>query len=136
MSTNEKFRAGDKVSLPVPAGTVAGAPLRIGGATGFNVVTATARAVTDVSPTNADGTINTAYNYGGGNPHGNASCWLDGGHEFTVAFAVAAVGAPIYIVIATNALTDTANAGANPLYGHALTTKAAPSGPLTVRIAN
>jgi hypothetical protein len=136
MSTNEKFRAGDKVSLPVPAGTKAGAPLRIGGATGVNVVTATDRAVTDVAPTNADGTINTAYNYGGGNPHGNASCWLDGGHEFTVAFAVAAVATPIYIVIATNALTDTANAGANPLYGHALTTKSAPSGPLTVRIAN
>lgn len=134
MSTNEKFRPGDKLSLPVPAGTVAGAPLRLGAAaTGLNVVTATDVAKTDVSPTNADGTRNTAYNYGGGNPHGNASCWLDGGHEFTVAFAVAAVGDPIYITPG-NALTATASG--NQLYGHALSTKGAPSGPLTVRIAN
>jgi len=56
--------------------------------------------------------------------------------DVNAAFAIAAVMTPVYIVIATNALTDTANAGANPLYGHALTTKAAPSGPLTVRIAN
>jgi hypothetical protein len=133
MSTNEKFRVGNKVSLPVPAGTVAGAPLRLGAAaTGLNVVTATDRAVTDVSPTNADGTRNTNYNAGGGNPHGNASCWLDGAHEFTVAFA-ANIFDPIYIT-AGNALTATASG--NQLFGHALTTKGAPSGPLTVRIAN
>lgn len=136
MATNEKFRPGDKISLPVPSGTLSGAPLRIGGLTGLNAVAATDRAKVDVSPTNGDGTLNTSYNYGGGNPTGNASCWLDGAHEFTVAFAVAAVMTPIYIVIATNALTDTANSGANPLYGHALTTKGAPSGPVTVRIAN
>lgn len=130
MSTNEKFRAGNKVSLPVPAGTVAGAPLRL---SGLNVVTATDVAKTDVSPTNADGTRNTAYNYGGGNPHGYASCWLDGGHEFTVAFAVAAIGDPIYITPG-NALTATASG--NQLFGNALSTKGAPSGPLTVRLAN
>lgn len=136
MATNEKFRAGDKVSVPMPTGTKSGAPLRIGGLTGLNAVAATDVAKTDVSPTNADGTINTAYNAGGGNPNGNGSAWFDGGHEFTVAFAVASVMTPIYIVIASNALSDTANSGANPLYGHALTTKSAPSGPLTVRIAN
>lgn len=130
MATNEKYRAGDKVSLPVPAGTKAGAPLRIGG---LNVVTQTDRAKTDVAPTNADGTVNATYNYGGGNPNGYASCWLDGGHEFVVDFAVTDPGAPIYITSA-NALTATATG--NNLYGHALTTKAAPSGPLTVRIAN
>lgn len=133
MATNEKFRPGDKVSLPVPTGTKAGAPLRIGG---LNVVTQTDRAKVDVSPTNADGTASTTYNYGGGNPTGYASCWLDGGHEFTVDFAVEAVGDPVYIVLADNSLADGSNSGANPLYGHALTTKAAPSGPLTVRIAN
>lgn len=130
MATNEKFRPGDKVSLPVPNGTLAGAPLRIGG---LNVVTQTDAAKTDVAPTNADGTRNAAYNWGGGNPHGNASCWLDGAHEFTVAFAVAAIGDPIYIT-SGNALSGTASG--NSLYGHALTTKGAPSGPLTVRLAN
>ena len=130
MSTNEKFRPGDKVSLPVPSGTKSGDPLRIGG---LNAVAATDRAKVDVSPTNADGTRNTSYNYGGGNPTGNASCWLDGGHEFTVDFAVSAVGDPIYITSA-NALSGTASG--NTLYGHALTMKGAPSGPLTVRIAN
>jgi len=130
MSTNEKFRAGDKVSVPMPAGTKAGAPLRIGG---LNAVAATDVAKTDVSPTNQDGTINAAYNAGGGNPHGYGSAWFDGGHEFVVGFAVAAVGDPIYIT-ALNALSGTASG--NQLYGHALTTKGAPSGPLTVRIAN
>lgn len=130
MATNEKFRPGDKVSLPVPSGTVAGAPLRIGG---LNAVAQTDRAKVDVSPTNADGTRNTSYNYGGGNPTGYASCWLDGGHEFTVDFAVSGVGDPIYITSA-NALSGTASG--NQLFGHALTTKGAPSGPLTVRLAN
>lgn len=130
MATNEKFRPGDKVSLPVPSGTLAGAPLRIGG---LNVVTQTDVAKTDVAQTNADGTRNAAYNWGGGNPHGNASCWLDGAHEFTVAFAIAAVGDPVYITPG-NALS--ASSSGNSLYGHALTTKGAPSGPLTVRIAN
>ena len=44
-----------------------------------------------------------------------------------------AVGDPIYITPA-NALSGTASG--NALYGHALTTKAAAAGPLTVRIAN
>lgn len=129
MATNEVYRAGDKVSLPVPADTKAGTPLRIGG---LNVVTQTDVAKTDVSPTNADGTRNADYNYGGGNPNGFASCKLDGGHRFDVAFA-AAIGDPIYITPG-NALS--ASSSGNALYGNALTIKAAPSGPLTVRIAN
>lgn len=132
MATNEKFRPGDKVSLPVPVGTKAGDPLRIGG---LNAVAQTDRAKVDVSPTNADGTLNTSYNYGGGNPTGNASCWLDGGHEFTVDFEVAAVGDPIYIDPTDNSLTD-AIVDDQVLFGHALTTKAAPEGPVTVRLAN
>ena len=130
MATNEKFRPGDKVSLPVTAGTVAGTALRIGS---LNVVTVTDVAKLDVAPTNADGTRNASYNYGGGNPHGYASCWLDGAHEFTVAFAITNVGDPVYI---TSGNVLTATSSGNSLYGHALTTKAAPSGPLTVRIAN
>lgn len=131
MATNEKFRPGDKVSLPVPAGKKAGDPVRVGG---LNGVCATDRAKVDVAPTNADGTLSSTYNYGGGNPTGNASVWLDGGHEFTVDFAVANIGDPIYILADGTGLTGTATG--NNLYGHALSTKGAPSGPLTVRIAN
>lgn len=133
MATNENLRDADHISAPVPAGTKAGAPLRLGG---LNGVAQTDRAKTDVAPYNADGTPNTSYNYGGGNPDGNASVWLKGAHDFEVDFAVASFGLPIYIVTASNTLTSTDNSGANPLYGHALTTKAAPAGPLTVRIAN
>lgn len=133
MATNENFRDADHLSLPVPAGTKAGAPLRIGG---LNAVAQTDRAKTDVPPYNSDGTPNTSYNYGGGNPDGNASVWLKGAHDFEVAFAVASVGLPVYIVTADNSLSATDNTGANPLFGHTLTTKAAPAGPLTVRIAN
>lgn len=131
MATNEKFRPGDKVSLPVPSGKKAGDPVRIGG---LNGVCATDRAKVDVAPTNADGTVNTSYNYGGGNPTGNASVWLDGAHEFNVDFAVSGVGDPVYILADGSGLTGTATG--NNLYGHALTTKGAPAGPLTVRIAN
>lgn len=132
MATNETFRDADHLSLPVPAGSVAGDPRRIGG---LNVVCETDRAKTDVAAYNDDGTPNTSYNYGGGNPHGNASVWLKGGHEFTVEFEIAAVGDPVYIADGTD-LTDDDDTGANPLYGHALTTKGAVEGPLTVRIAN
>lgn len=130
MATNEVFRDADHLSLPVPSGTKAGSPVRIGG---LNGVTETDRANASVPPTNSDGTPNTAYNYGGGNPDGNATVWLKGAHEFTVDFAVAAVGDPVYIDD-SNALSGTATD--NDLYGHALTTKAADEGPLTVRIAN
>lgn len=131
MATNERFRPGDKVSLPVPSGKKAGDPVRIGS---LNGVCATDRAKVDVAPTNTDGTVNSSYNYGGGNPTGNASVWLDGAHEFTVDFAVADVGDPVYILADGSGLTGTASG--NNLYGHALTTKGATSGPVTVRIAN
>lgn len=111
MAINEKFRDADHLSLPVPADTAAGAPVRVGG---LNGVTQT-----------KDGE--------GGNPDGYATVWLKGAHEFTTAFAVASIGLPIYITSA-NALTEVSTG--NSLYGHALTTKAAASGPLTVRIAN
>lgn len=120
---NEHFRQADFVSLPVPAGTKSGTPLRVGF---LNAVTATDVAKTDVDATN------TAYNWGGNNPHGYASCWLDGSYEFTVDFAVNA-GDPIYITSA-NALTSTATG--NTVFGHSLTTKAAATGPVRVRIAN
>ena len=111
MALNEIFRHADHLSLPVPSGTASGAPVRVGG---LNGVTQTKEGE-------------------GGNPALSATVWLAGAHKVTTAFAVAAVGTPIYIT-AANALSDTASG--NTLFGHALTTKAAASGPLTVRIAN
>ncbi|WGX98731.1 DUF2190 family protein [Nocardioides sp. L-11A] len=141
MARNEIFRDADHLSLPVPAGKKAGDPVRVGG---LNGVCETDRAKTDVPAYNQDGTRNASYNYGGGNPNGHATVWLKGGHEFDVEFAVAAVGDPVYILPDGTALTDEPDDGGspaveNPVYGHALTTKAATVGtpsPLTVRIAN
>ena len=69
----------------------------------------------------------------GGNADGFATVWLKGAHNFTVAFAVASIGLPIYIT-SGNVLSEV-SAG-NSLYGHSLSTKTAPAGPLVVRIAN
>ena len=59
--------------------------------------------------------------------------WLKGGHVFDVAFAITNIGDPVYI---TPAGALTATESTNALFGHALSTKGAPAGPLTVRIAN
>ena len=112
MALNEKFRDADHLSAPVPAGTPKGAPVRLVRLNGVTV---------------------TACGEGVGNGPGNATVCLKGGYEFEVAFAVTNFGDPIYITPA-NALSGTASG--NALYGHALTTKAAAAGPLTVRIAN
>lgn len=134
MAKNIVFDEANQLSLPVPADTTAGSPVRVGG---LNGVTLTDRAEASTGPIDTTtGAPNSAYNWGGGNPDGYATVKLDGAAEFTVAFAVASVGTPVYIVTATNALSDTDNTGANPLFGHALSTKAAASGPLTVRLAN
>ena len=90
MAKNEILRDADHLSLPVPSGTKTGDPLRIGG---LNVVAETDRANTvGVAPRNNDGSINTAYDYGGGNPDGQASCSLIGAYQFTVGFAVTNIG--------------------------------------------
>ena len=111
MATNEKFRDADHLSLPVPSGKVSGDHVRVGGLNG-------------VCQTDRDA---------GGNPAGYASVWLKGAHVFTVAFAIVAIGDPVYITPAGD-LSGTATS--NFLFGHALSIKGAPSGPLTVRIAN
>jgi hypothetical protein len=135
MSTNEIFRSGDKLSLPVPDGRTAGSPVRIGG---LNGVCATDKAKVDVSPTNANGTLNTDYNYGGGNPTGNASVWLVGVHDLAVSTTTTrAIGDPIYIITASNVLTTTDNSGANPVFGHAVEAKSSTANEvIRVRIAN
>ena len=117
MALNEKFHDANRLSLPVLAGKVSGDPVRVGG---LNGVCLTKRSTTAAPE--------------GGNPDGYASVALTGAYEFTVAFAITNIGDPVYILADGSALTAT-SAG-NNLFGHALTTKAAPSGPLTVRIAN
>jgi predicted RecA/RadA family phage recombinase len=89
---NERLHDGDKISLPVPAGTLSGAPVL---AAGFIGVTATARGE-------------------GGNIPTRASVWRTGEFDLAVADAVPAEGTPIYIT-AANVLTTTA--GSDRLFG-------------------
>lgn len=112
MATNEVFRDADKLSLPVPDGTLSGAPVRVGAfTTGLNGVTETSEG-------------------GAGNAEGYATVWLSGGHEVPVGTTTAlAVGAPVYIT-SGNALTPTATG--NQLFGHALTAKGTTAGVLVV----
>lgn len=118
MALNEKFHDANRLSLPVLAGKVSGDPVRVGG---LNGVCLTKRSTTAAPE--------------GGNPDGYASVALTGAYEFAgIAFAIAAIGDPVYILADGSALTGTA--AGNNLFGHALTIKAAAAGPLTVRIAN
>lgn len=115
MARNITYKPGDHISAPVPAGTKSGQPLRIGG---LNAIAVTDRAKTDVSALNADGTKNTAYNWGGGNPNGHASIWLEGAAEVAVTAATApAFGDAVYIK-ADGILTATATG--NTLWGHCI----------------
>lgn len=126
MPSREIYSDADNLSLPVPSGLVKGDAVRVGG---LNGVLVTDRKPSSETPTDTQGPA-----FAGGNPPGYASVKLKGGHEFDgIAFAVSNIGDPIYIT-SGNALTATASG--NSLYGHALSTKSAPAGPLTVRIAN
>lgn len=125
------FDRGVDLSVAVPSGLLAtikkGDPLRLGGATGFNVVLTTDPKPATETPTDTTGPV-----FAGGNAPGYASATREGTHEFTVAFAISNLYDPVYIVTATAALTATDNSGANPLFGWALNTKTAASGTLRV----
>ena len=113
MALNTVYKPGDHLPAPVPAGTKSGDPLRLGGLNGV--------AVTDranlVAPLNADGSVNTAYNRGGGNTNGNASVWFEGVVSVPVTAAAApAYGTPVYYDPATKKLTVTA--GSLAVWGH------------------
>lgn len=111
MALNEIYRDADYLELPVIAAKESGDPVRIGDLNG-------------VCLTDRDS-------------DGNASVALKGGYEFTVDFAISNVGDPVYILADGSGLTESASVpSTNDLFGHALTTKTATSGPLTVRIAN
>lgn len=103
MAKNEHLRHANHVSLPVPSGTVAGDPVRVGI---LNGVAQTNRA--------------SSTDWAGGNAVGEASVWLDGSHHLDVVGEITAVGQAVYI--ADGALTATAEGGA--LFGAALATQA------------
>lgn len=104
MAKNNQFKgAGDKLttrSLPVPADTESGDPVKVGSLVGV--------ALTDRA---------TADNWGGGNPEGFATVALDGAWDLTVTGALASAGTPVYI---TSGGTLTATATSNTLFGHSV----------------
>ena len=104
MVKNVVYMPGDRISLPVGAATKSGDPVRVGD---LNGVAMTARAKVDVAPTHAD------YNWGGGNPTGHASVWLEGIYEVDVAVtANVTVGQKIYM--SATGLTQAADDGGTP----------------------
>jgi len=126
MTSREIFDDADNLSLPVPSGLLVGDPVRVGG---LNGVLVTARTPDTQTTSDTQGPITP-----GGNPAGYASVKLKGARQFDgITFAINNIGDPVYIT-SGNALTATASG--NSLYGHALSTKSATAGPLTVRIAN
>lgn len=129
MAKNEVFKEANYLSLPVPAGTLSGAPVRVGG---LNGVAQTNEGGVDRAAREADrpyvGPASPS-----SNEEGYASIALIGGWRLPITTAVATVGAPIYIT-SGNTLTTTATD--NNLFGHALSTKASGAGTVIVRIAN
>lgn len=114
MSINNVYKPGDQLPAPVPAGTKSGDPVRIGGLNGVAIVD---RAAASTGPLNADGSLNTAYNRGGGNANGNASVQFDGAHKVVVTSAAAPTyGQAIHLTAA--GLTTTA--GSDPLWGYSV----------------
>lgn len=93
---NEIIRPGTELSLPVPAGTVSGDPVKVGSLVGV--------AATDRGK--------------GGNIATHATVLLDGRvYAFDVDGAIAGVGTPIYIE-SDGDLTTTATS--NTLFGHSV----------------
>lgn len=128
MARNEVFKESNYLSLPVPTGMLSGAPVRIGG---LNAVLHTNEGSVDAGSNPYDKAASS-------NEPGYASVALKGAFRIPVATTgTLAVGAPVYIITASNSLTTTDNTGANPLFGHALSAKGATAGqPVIVRIAN
>ena len=110
---------GDELELPVPTGTLSGAPVKSGAHVGVTV---------------------TKEGAGVGNRAGYASVWMRGTWKLDVEGAIAAPGTPVYIT-ATNTLTTTA--AGNTYFGNTvegpsaapIATKAAGTGTAYVKIA-
>ena len=110
MAKNAVFHEALKLSLPVPADTPSGHPVKVGSLVGVTVT--------------AEGE--------GGNPAGYATVWRHGAWDLSIAGAISNIGDPVYIT-AAGALTATA--GGNTLFGYALATKTAAAAVIPVALA-
>ena len=103
MAKNNVYAHTRARSLPVPAGTKSGDPVKVGAVVGI--------ALTDRQAAMAAGVPNTS------NPVGNASVALDGTWTVSCADAVSAVGTALYITGA-GPFTITTTASGNALFGY------------------
>ena len=126
MAVNQVFKTGNNISLPVPAGTKSGDPVRVGA---FNAVAITDEASGSKTFDLGGGVSLTQPTGGVGNAPGYATVKLDGAYNLTVTGAIASVGLPVYITGA-NALTATSTG--NKVFGYALATKGAGAGVIPV----
>ena len=130
MATNAVFKTGQHVSLPVPTGTTAGSPLRLGN---LNAIAITDEGSVTVTKNLGGGISVTEPSGGVGNQNGYASVSLDGAWNVPVTSSGAvSVGDLIYITGA-NALNTTATG--NKIWGYALQARSGTSGNLVVKIA-
>jgi predicted RecA/RadA family phage recombinase len=105
MARTEVFRHADSLTLPVPAGALAGEPVAVG-------------ALVGILETSRDAA-------------GNATVIMRGGHPVTCPDAVASVGLALYI---TPARAITTTVGTNVLFGYSLATKGAGAGTVLAKI--
>ena len=131
MARNVVWKDADYLSLPVPTGTLSGAPVRVGE---LNGIAQTNEGSVDVAKANALAPNYSTGNGASSNNPGWASVALKGAARLAVDGAVTAVGQPIYWNEDEDGLTEDDTSGL--VFGHALGTKAAGAGEIIVRIAN
>lgn len=129
MAINSVFETGNRISLPVPTGTTAGSPVRVGT---INAIAITDEGSVTVTKDLGGGLTVTEKSGGVGNQPGFASCRCDGAWKVAVTSSGAiAVGDLIYIT-SGNVLNTTATG--NKVWGKALEPRSGNSGSLAVRI--
>lgn len=131
MAKNFVFKEADFISLPVPAGTRAGKPVRVGL---LNAVTVTDEGAATQTINFGAGVTQTQPSGGIGNEPGFASCALKGSANLDVT-GTTAYGTPVYIKTSDNTLQVTGGAGTK-LFGVALSAKGAALGNVHVKILN
>jgi len=132
MAQNFVFDEAQAISLPVPTGTLAGSPVRVGV---LNAVTVTDEgSVTKTISLGAGASIVQPSGALSGNAAGFASARTNGSANLTVVGALT-VGQAVFIKVSDNTLTATAAAGTKE-FGAALTAKGSGTGLAHVKILN
>ena len=131
MAKNFVFKEAEYLSLPVPSGTRAGSPVRVGV---LNAVTVTDEGSATQTIDVGYGVTQTQPSGGVGNKPGFASAALKGSAILNVT-GVTAYGTPVYIKLSDSSLQITAASGTK-LFGAALGAKGAALGPVNVKILN